>query len=624
MRTAARDTHNDDAVWTKTEYPRMSRPASPDSAVFKRVRETVLSRGSADARDVEAAGIAPRVLDSWRRSLRYGLDATSPRPPLSVGARDLNTSFIDTVDTVLSKRESVLEQSMCGLSLTDADGMILRQWVRDPQLSAWLEKRSIVPAVQVDETSIGTSSGICLLDARPAVIRGLEHFAEDYASVTSVGAPVIHPVTRRVVGSLNLTSRFEDTSPVLLSWVMEIVQDIQHTFQESASRRERVLLDAYLHENRDARHPVVALNDQTIITNATAARLLTSVDQALLWEHASRAIRDQVSAPRSLVLTDGTVVSIQCREVTNASESAGAVLMIRPVLDRKSRSNPGAAPARGLPGLVGEGPRWRELCRQAAVAGTGPILIVGERGTGKVAVATAMAEPSTEVTVLEAASTALEGEQAWLRQLRLALNSPTGRTVILRGCDELPESTALAVAKLIRGHRDNTVRIFATARRSDDVQSALLGSEFATVLTVPALRDRLEDLPALLDTLTARCARRLGRDHSQVRWMADAVQALSRLEWRGNVSSLETVVLRVLQHNHNGYINAGDLPTDVVANASRRKLVGLEQVEASAIIEALRAAGGNKNRAADNLGIARSTLYRKIRSLGIDLSTSAF
>ncbi|QGP89793.1 Fis family transcriptional regulator [Gordonia sp. 135] len=588
------------------------------------MRDVFLATGSADPHDVEAAGISSQLLDSWRRSLRYGLDASAPRPVQSDG-RESNLSFIDTVDQVLTKRESALEQAMCGLSLTDADGMILRQWVRDPALSTWLEKQSIVPSINVDETSIGTSSGICLLNGRPSMVRGLEHFADDYASVTSAGVPVIHPVTRRVIGSLNLTSRYEDTSPVLLSWVMELVHEIQSAFQELASRRERMLLDAYLNENRDARHPLVALNDQTIITNATAARMLTSVDQALLWEHASRAIRDQISTSRSLVLTDGTVVSVQCHEVTNAAESAGAVLRIRPVVDRNARSGSSVRPAPGLPGLVGEGPRWRDLCRQAAaVAGSGTVLVVGERGSGKVAVATAMAGHSGPVTVIDAADAAFDGAQAWLQQLDSSLRG-SGGAVILRRCDELAEPTALAVANLLRTHRDGSVRVFATATRAeDDRRPALLGSEFASVLTVPALRDRLEDLPALLDALTRRCAVRLGRDDKPVRWMADAVQALSRLEWRGNVSSLETVVLRVLQNNRNGYINASDLPADVVANASRRKLVGLEQVEAGAIIAALRDAGGNKNRAAEDLGIARSTLYRKIRSLGIDLSTSAF
>ena len=50
----------------------------------------------------------------------------------------------------------------------------------------------------------------------------------------------------------------------------------------------------------------------------------------------------------------------------------------------------------------------------------------------------------------------------------------------------------------------------------------------------------------------------------------------------------------------------------------------LEQTEALAIMNALRAAGGNKNKAALSLGIARSTLYRKVRALGLDLSATVY
>jgi transcriptional regulator of acetoin/glycerol metabolism len=581
-----------------------------------------MSTGAADEREIEAAGVDSALLESWRRCLRYGLDS-SPKRVVRVGDVDANSPLVRLTDSVVSTREAVLEQSMSGLSLTDADGLVLRQWVGDPALGRWFDQHDIVPSVSVDESAVGTTSGICLLNEHPTMVRGLEHFYEDYREVTSAGVPVVHPVTRRVVGSLNLTSRYSDTSPVLLAWVMDLVRDIQNAFLEVATRRERTLLNAYLTENRDARHPLVALNDQTIITNATAARLLTSVDQALLWEQASRAIRENVHDPRQMVLTDGTVVSVQCREIVDSSESAGAVVRIRPVVNQ-APSRHAAVPVAALAGLVGDGPQWRDLCRRAAAAGQDKhILIVGERGTGKTAVAQAMAGDG--VTVLDASTCADKGLHAWLVELAQVLESTTESAVIIRRSDELTESAAEAVAGLIRSHRRGPHRVFATAAESaDHGQASPLQAEFPVVLTVPALRDRIEDLPVLLDALTRIVGDRLGRNRTPVRWMPDAVQALSRLDWNGNVAALETVVLRVLQATTNGYVNAADLPTDVVASASRRKLVGLEHVEAKAITAALREARGNKHRAAESLGIARSTLYRKIRTLGIDLSTAAF
>jgi transcriptional regulator of acetoin/glycerol metabolism len=106
--------------------------------------------------------------------------------------------------------------------------------------------------------------------------------------------------------------------------------------------------------------------------------------------------------------------------------------------------------------------------------------------------------------------------------------------------------------------------------------------------------------------------------------MPEAVQALSRVEWAANLASLDAVVRLLVAGRTVGYIGAADLPPDLVVRSSRRPLARLEQAEAQTILQALRDAGGNKHQAAESLGIARSTIYRKVRALGLDLTTAAF
>lgn len=596
---------------------------NPDDSGLQQLRDSFFATGSADPRAISEAGVDPQLIESWRRSMSFGIPSRRGKPVVRPEV-ELDTPLSRIADSVIMERISQLEQSMCALSLTDSEGTVLRQWIPDPALDRWLEQRNITPSVSVDETAIGTSSGICLLNEQPTMVRGLEHFCEDFADVTSSGVPIMHPVTRRVIGSLNLTSRQNETSPMMLPWVMELVRSIQSVFHDTTSRRERLLLNAYLAENRDARHPLIALNEQTIITNAPAARMLTAMDQAMLWEHASRTIYDKISVPLNVVLTDGTVVAVRCREVTGGTESAGAVLTVHPVSGRRAHSRSiVSAPVEELTGLVGESARWRTLCRQTAEVESGPVMIVGERGAGKAAVASALAQ-GRSLTVLDAVDAAADGHREWLLKLRSAMEC-SDSALLLRHCDSLPEALAGAVANLVRTHRRDKSLILATATRAlEHDYVGPLAAEFPRVLSVPALRDRLEDLPLLLEELSRRALQQLKGAPASVQWMPDAVQALSRLAWRGNVAALESIVFQTLQGNSNGYISARDLPTDVLASASRRKLVGLEHVEANAIIEALREANGNKNAAAQSLGIARSTLYRKIRSLGIDLSRAAY
>ena len=273
-----------------------------------------------------------------------------------------------------------------------------------------------------------------------------------------------------------------------------------------------------------------------------------------------------------------------------------------------------------LPGLVGHSPRWTALCLQAArVTEHDRLLVVGEPGSGRLAVAAAMA-PAGPIRVADAAQTFTRGAEEWIHDVETELDGPD-ETLILRHIDRLAPDLAKATDRAAR-RRPTGRPILATSEVSPCAlrpRNALIDT-FCEVVEVPPLRDRLDDLPALLGVLTVRIV----GEGPPVRWMPDAVQALSRLEWPENVASLESLIRGLVARNQAGYISATDLPADVAARAARRPLAMLEQAEAKAIMQALRDAGGNKHRAAESLGIARSTLYRKVRALGLDLTAAAF
>ncbi|WP_143266224.1 MULTISPECIES: sigma-54-dependent Fis family transcriptional regulator [Amycolatopsis] len=574
-----------------------------------------------DRMPVKLGPVRPIVYESWRRSRLQGLDPERLRPAYY---EDIETdSYLTRVVTPLvEKRRAVLDQSSCALSVTDHEGRLLRRWAPDASFASRLDSLDVVPRFSFAEGHVGTTSVISLLKGAPVLVRGPEHFPQMFHSLSCAGAPIVHPVTRRTIGSLDLTCRLSDTSPVMLAWVMEMVAEIQDALRESASRRERLLLDAYLTHNRDARHPLVTLDHNTIITNAAAARLLGAVDQALLWEHASRAMSEHRSGPAALTLANGRSVTIETRPVSNGPDTVGAVLQIKeaPARPASKSRGPASAPAARLPGLVGRSPHWMALCEQATRLPTRErILIVGEAGSGRRAVAAALAAPSP-VRIVDAADVWSRGIDQWLQDVESEVGGPD-ETLVLAHINLLEPRVAQATDRAL-GRRAGGGRVLATSEAGPVTaapSNSLLGT-FSHVLHVPALRDRMDDLPLLITTL----AERVAGQGPVLRWMPDAIQVLSRLEWSGNVASLEALVRQLHSRCRSGYVGAAELPADVVALASRRPLARLEQAEAHAIMQALRAAKGNKHRAAESLGIARSTLYRKVRALGLDLSTTAY
>lgn len=468
------------------------------------------------------------VYESWKRSKMQGLEPDTVAPGYCPDI-ELDSYLTRIVAPLVEKRRGALDAAMCALSLTDQDGHLLRRWVPDSSFADRLDSLHVAPRFSVAESHVGTTSAISLLSGEPVLVRGPEHFSDVFHSLSCAGAPIVHPVTRRIVGSLDLTCRLDDTSPFVLSWVMELAADAQEALRNSASRREQLLLDSYLAHNRDARHPLVTLDRNTIITNAAAARLVGGMDQAVLWELASRAIGDRATAPRTVVLADGTRVSIETRPVSDGPDTVGAVLKIKQETTREP-SQRAARAAAALPGLVGHSARWTALCAQAARTGrVDRLLVVGEQGSGRAAVARALARPGP-VRLLDAAQIGTSGDERWLRDVETELDGPD-ENLVLRHVDLLEPALALATDAALR-RRPAGRQVFATSEVGPIAAgrpNPLLDT-FVDVVEVPPLRDRLDDLPALLAALTARAA----GDGPVVRWIPDGVQALSRVEWPGN------------------------------------------------------------------------------------------
>jgi transcriptional regulator of acetoin/glycerol metabolism len=138
---------------------------------------------------------------------------------------------------------------------------------------------------------------------------------------------------------------------------------------------------------------------------------------------------------------------------------------------------------------------------------------------------------------------------------------------------------------------------------------------FPRTVDVPPLRHHIEDVAELVRHFVARYTR--GAD---LTCSAEALRVLMRNRWPGNIAQLQQVVRTVVTRRRSGVIEVRDLPAEVIATV-RRVLTPLEAIECDAIVNALLETGGNKGGAAQQLGMSRATIYRKVRDYGISLPT---
>jgi len=176
------------------------------------------------------------------------------------------------------------------------------------------------------------------------------------------------------------------------------------------------------------------------------------------------------------------------------------------------------------------------------------------------------------------------------------------------------------------------VRLIAATNR--DLRAALEDGTFredlyyrlnVVAIDIPSLRERKEDIPALVTFFLDKFARESGGPAQRI--TPEAMKLLMDFHWPGNVRELENILQRAVTLSNGGMLDVGDIQIDrsrarAATDATAAATVlppgtTLEQWEDGMILEALRRANGNKSLAARSLGLSRNALRYRLSKIGV-------
>jgi DNA-binding NtrC family response regulator len=313
---------------------------------------------------------------------------------------------------------------------------------------------------------------------------------------------------------------------------------------------------------------------------------------------------------------------------------------------------------RSMRGVIGNAETFLDVYRVIdRVADTNcTVLVTGESGTGKELVARAVhfaskraAAPFVAVNcgaipeaLLESelfghARGAFTGAHA-TKAGRIALAQ--GGTLFLDEIGELPLSLQVKLLRILQTHEYSPVGDTRTmkadvrivAATNIDLEQAVASGMFredlyyrlnVIHLTVPALRERREDIPMLVHHFMSKARAKTGRPVNEV--SRAAAELLTTYDWPGNVRELENTIERAMLLCPSDRIQPSDLPTRVRGLGSERRVVAklpdagidlraaVESFENDLIRQALDRTGWNKNQAANLLGLNRTTLVEMLK-----------
>lgn len=133
-------------------------------------------------------------------------------------------------------------------------------------------------------------------------------------------------------------------------------------------------------------------------------------------------------------------------------------------------------------------------------------------------------------------------------------------------------------------------------------------------IEVPALRERADDIPTLAEAIL----REISTGPVAPQCSSEVLAVLMRYGWPGNVAELRQVLKSALAKRRGMDIRLDDLPRRCRSSGRLlRELSAMERVQRDAILEALQSSGWDHKAAAEELGISRATIYRKVKQMGI-------
>jgi two-component system nitrogen regulation response regulator NtrX len=306
--------------------------------------------------------------------------------------------------------------------------------------------------------------------------------------------------------------------------------------------------------------------------------------------------------------------------------------------------------------MVGQSVAMRALRKQiAAVAPTdGRVLVYGESGTGKELVARAIYAQSRRAgaAFIELNCAAIPEELIESELFGHVKGAFTGATAAKRGkfeladgatlfLDEVGDMSARTQAKVLRVLEEQRfapvgsgaqvrvdVRVIAATnkRLEDEIERGNFRADLFYRLNVipfevPPLRDRLEDVPLLIEHFNQKFSTAYGKPAK--RFELEAMDALQSYTWPGNVRELRNTVERVVIMTGKAKVNANDLPPlggeapPVAVYRFNSFKEASEAHQREFIRRKLSEAEGNVTRAAELMGMDRSHLYRRMRALGV-------
>lgn len=620
------------------------------------------------------------INDSWRRCQQTSVDPNRCQAPLinqSLNSlRDACAELLHASTPVMALAHDFLAETGTVMVLTDALGTVLNLEGDTSTLGA-AEKVHLMSGANWSETACGTNAiGTTLAIGKPLQIHSAEHYCEGIKRWSCSATVIRDPLDGSVLGALDVSGLSNSYNRQTLALVVSTAGRIESRLTQSELDIRYDLLTACIDRISSSTRDGIIIFDRrgrAIRANDKATLMLAELGQSRSKVPTlSARLSDLTLAPnRPLppwmnqdylepVRVDGQQVGTLLTLPHREKYSNKLWLLPQTATDKDHNT---------FNRVIGQSNAIRQTvarARQLAKSQV-PILLSGETGVGKEIFAKGIHEaqgnPSTPFVALNCGGFSRElltselfghAEGSFTGAKRGGMigkiEAANGGTLFLDEIGEMPIDLQPHFLRVLEENevyrlgenkpRKVNFRLIAATHR--DLRKEIREGNFrmdlfyriaVTTVSIPPLRERPEDIPLLAQHYVQQLSQR--HQLGTVRIAPQVLEWLQGYAWPGNIRELRNVIEGMLLTAQNQWIDLCDIPPEIRPqghspaapspfDTDRSDLTLMERLEHEALLTAIEQCRGNVTAVARSLGMAKSTVYLKIKRFGLENTVGAW
>ncbi|KJF28766.1 hypothetical protein TZ02_01525 [Clostridium aceticum] len=629
---------------------------------------------------VEESYVRDVIADSWLRCYNMGVNHRDgycqdllPKEEIQQYIQE-KKQLIDIAKPIMKTLSKCVEGSSFIVVLANEKGFILES-MGDPDVLAMTKTINFLPGGDWSEECVGTNAiGTTLAINSPIQVSGEEHYCSKHHIWACSAAP-IHDSFGNVIGCLDMSCSIGREHSKDLGMVVAAVRAIENQLHKEETQGQ--LFAAHKHLTtvlNTISEGIMSIDKDFVIThvNPALSKIIGMLPSHMIGKQINSIFEDCYHIKKVLetgkacledevridVLNQHIHCTLEANPIKDKSmQVVGAVVIFREIKQVHQIVNKMAATQARFRfrDIVGKSDKVQETIRKAKIAAKSPstVLLLGESGTGKEVFAqtihnsserkdapfiavncAAMPRELIQSELFGYCEGAFTGAKRGGRPGKFELAD--GGTLLLDEIGDMPIDMQVNLLRVLQ--EKNVVRvggdkpipidvrvIAATNKNlSLEVEKGIFRKDLfyrlnVVTINIPPLKERYGDITLFVEYFLQKMSLKLGKEISQVD--AEVMEILNHYHWPGNVRELENVLEYAINMVEGNSMTKECLPyylnTAEVKIKKEEELFTLAELECNAIRKALKTFDGNITQVAQSLGIARNTLYEKMKKYKI-------